>query len=634
MLIILFSGCTEPEISPETELVVLGVTEESREFTLTDIKEFTSISGTSEYQNSLGNWRGKGLYKGVLISVFAEEVGGIQPGDILIITSNDNYTQVYSYENIYPSTEREGIQGSMILAYEVNGTSIPKWKDGLQIAFLPSDERYSNEDQQQTASLDYSQAAASTRWVKSVEKLEFKREKSVTIVGEVNYTLTTTQLHRLPSITGSGKFLKSTGTVVGPFTYTGVNFSAVLELIINISTNFSIDVVASDGYKFTYTKDQIFGDVPLYNDEGVQIGHGGSNNLTLALVYEEDGSLLTEDDGGPFRMVYLGSNDPITDGHFWTKYVDTIILGKGKPTWSITLSGLSIVSISQDDFDSIVYCGDHIHNITYQYSDAGRVITYEGMPLWIALSIIDGGENESGHYIFNDLLAQEGYTVRIFSSDGSNLTLDSSITTRNDSLVLAHVKNGLSLPEEEFPVRLVSAYLPQEKWIDKIVSISITEISGFNMSWDIKLTNQMNTSYSTTLTAEDYLSIISCPHHYRSVTITEKDGMNSTYVGLPLYIVLAIFDGADGGSHYGGFDFSFNENLALSGYVVRVIANDGYSWDFESQSLINNSEIIAAYLRNGVPLSSSHGPLRIIGSELEGKQMISVVTEIQIFLPT
>ncbi|MFW9906499.1 MAG: hypothetical protein ACFFFH_19460 [Candidatus Thorarchaeota archaeon] len=630
ILIVMLSGCTKPESSQETELVVLGVSGESREYTEEDLLELTNISGTSEYQNSLGNWREKGVYKGVPISIFAEEVGGIQPGDILIVTSSDNYSQVFSYNNIYPSTEWEEIQGPMILSYEMNGKRFSKWEDGLRIAFLPTDEQYSNEDQQLTSSLESSQEAASTRWVKWVKSLEFKREESITIIGENNHTLTSSQLRKLPSVIGSGRYLKSTGTIVGPFTYTGANISAVLELIIDISTNFSIDVISSDNYKFTYTKSQILGDVPLYNEEGVPIGHGGSGNLTLALAYEEGGAPLTKDIGGPFRMVYIGSNDPLTDGHFWSKYVDTIIIKEGIPDWSIKLSGLTVENIGQDDFDSIVYCGDHVHNLTYSYSEAGRIITYEGMPLWIALSIIDGGENELNHYVFNDFLAQKGYSVQIFSSDGSNLTLDSSITTRNDSLVLAHVKNKILLPEEEFPVKLVSPKLPKEKWIDNIISISITNISGFNMTWDVVLLNQINTSYSTTLTAEEYITIVSCPHHRRSITI--KDEEDSVYVGIPLYVILAIFDGADIGSHYEGFDFSFNENLALDGYIVKVMANDGYSYDFESQLLINNTEIILAYLHNGLPLDSSLGPLRIIGSGLEEVQMVSAITEIQILL--
>lgn len=176
ILITSISGCIEQDISQDTELLVLGVSGESKEFTLTNIKELVTIGGKSEYENSFGNWRGKGTYIGVLLSIFAEEVGGIQPGDILIVTSLDNYTQVFSYENIYPSAQWEAIQGMLILAYEFNNTEIPEWEDGLQIAFLPLDEQYSNDDQQQTATPESSQAAASTRWVKWVKKLEFIRE--------------------------------------------------------------------------------------------------------------------------------------------------------------------------------------------------------------------------------------------------------------------------------------------------------------------------------------------------------------------------------------------------------------------------------------------------------------------------
>lgn len=97
------------------------------------------------------------------------------------------------------------------------------------------------------------------------------------------------------------------------------------------------------------------------------------------------------------------------------------------------------------------------------------------MPLWIALSIIDGGENGTEHFIFKDVLASQGYTVTIFSDDDTNITLTSAVATRNNSLILAHVKNNLPLPMNEFPVRLVSSYLPQSQWISKIVAISITD---------------------------------------------------------------------------------------------------------------------------------------------------------------
>ncbi len=465
-----------------------------------------------------------------------------------------------------------------------------------------------------------------------VEQPPVESEPGIMVIGLNNEVkkFTHTQIMQVPSVSGEGAFLKTTGTIVGPFTYNGANFTALLESVTNITEDFSIEAIATDGYKFTYTKDQVLGKVPLYNDEGAAIGYGGPDNVTLTLIYEEGGQAITEETGGPYRLAYIGPNAPITDGHFWTKFVGTIAIKPGIPSWSISLSGLTYAKLELDDFDSIVYCGDQVHNLSYQYSEDGRIITYEGMPLWVALSIIDGGENETNHYNFNDELAQKGYNVKIFSSEGTQLTLTSNTTSRNNSLILAHVRNNLPLPEDEFPVRLISPDLPKEKWISKITAISITDISGFEFNWSVTLTNTIDSSYSTELTAKDYLSIISCPHHHQSLLIAEEDGTNTSYEGLPLYIIISIFDGADVGTHYGGFNYSFNEGLASSGYTIRVIAADDYSWDFNSSDINNNINIIVAYLRNGAPLDPDHSPLRIIGIGFEGKQMVSAIKEIQI----
>lgn len=325
-LIGVLSGCTESGETQEIELTVFGVSGESKGYSLTDITKLTSISGTSRCENSFGNWRNNGFYRGVPISVFAEQIGGIQQGDILIVTSEDNYTQIFTYDNIYPSSEWEEIQGKMILAYEFNNTEVPKWEDGLRIVFLPLDEEYSTDDQQKTASLEYKNTAASVRWAKWVKKLQFVREsEKVTFeTPDVKYSLSYSQLKVLPSVEDSGGYLRSTGSIGGPSNYKGVNITAVLDLIINIESNFSIEVVPADFSNFTFTKQHIFGNVPLYDENGVEIGHGGVENLTLTLIYEENGVPLKETDGGPFRMGYLGFNGPISDSFFWVKFVQTI----------------------------------------------------------------------------------------------------------------------------------------------------------------------------------------------------------------------------------------------------------------------------------------------------------------------
>ncbi|MFX0209551.1 MAG: hypothetical protein ACFFDT_26445 [Candidatus Hodarchaeota archaeon] len=321
LLIGLLSGCTEPEITQEIELVILGVSGESNEFTLTDIKELTSISGTSEFQNAFGNWRDKGVYRGIPISVFAEEAGGIKKGDILIVTSVDNYTQIFTYENIYPSIEWKEIQGTMILAYEFNGTQFPDWEDGLRIAFIPPDGQYSNEDSKNTSSLE-SKRAGSQRWSRYVNKLEFRRESETVTFGydSTNYTLSWSQVLEFPAINESGSSITKVGGISGPFYYTGVNFTYVLDLLIDIDNEFSIEFVASDGYSWVFSRDQFFGNTTLYDETGNEIGHGGPENVSLILAYYE-GNQKLESDFGPFRAVYVGPTSPITGSRYWVKSV-------------------------------------------------------------------------------------------------------------------------------------------------------------------------------------------------------------------------------------------------------------------------------------------------------------------------
>ncbi|MHA1968294.1 MAG: metallophosphoesterase family protein [Candidatus Hodarchaeales archaeon] len=174
--IILFSGCTsQSKGENKIELTVIGVTGVVKNYTVEDIIALPNISGKSECQNSFGNWVNEGTYLGTPLSIFAEKVGGIQPGDRLVVTTHDNYTpQIFTYENIYPSSDWREIQGSMILAYEFNETRFPDWTDGLRIIFLPPDEMYSTGDRKNTSLIE-SSAAASTAWAKFVKQLEFQR---------------------------------------------------------------------------------------------------------------------------------------------------------------------------------------------------------------------------------------------------------------------------------------------------------------------------------------------------------------------------------------------------------------------------------------------------------------------------
>lgn len=136
-----------------------------------DLLAMLSIEGYSSYQNYYGNWKGDGTYRGVLLLELIELVGGIEQGEILRIESSDGYSQEYCYWNVYPNATWHSAQGDMILAYMFNGTSVPDWENGFEIAFLPEDGAYSNNDCLVTSAEGQGgnvYLSAGARWVKDV----------------------------------------------------------------------------------------------------------------------------------------------------------------------------------------------------------------------------------------------------------------------------------------------------------------------------------------------------------------------------------------------------------------------------------------------------------------------------------
>ena len=608
LLIGMVSGCIDTKkVDNNIILTVRGTNGTQLQYNFNNLTKQSSLIGFSAYQDSDGNWGGHGYYRGITLSLFAEKTGGMQKTDILLVKTHDNNTpQIFTYENIYPPSDQwNETQGTIILAYEFNGTKFPDWKDGLRVAFLPNDNKFSNEDNKKTASLE-SQTAAESRCIKHVSSLEFKNEDHLTlgVFGE-NKSFSWSQILRLPSIQGIAGFKKSTGTIEGPFTYTGLNLTFLFSALFNINQNFAIDVFSSDGYRITLTSKQVLGDVPIYDEFGIQIGHGSKENLSLVLGYYENNALITS--VGPFRLMFLGKDGliPFTDGHFWAKFVSFINITEGLQDFKITLEGLTSAVIGRDVFDSITFCPSAAttHHSSYSYLDGvGRNITYEGFPLYIAISIIDGNNDE--HYHYNEELALGGYEVLVKSSSGQNLSLSASQIKQNTNLFLAYKKNGIDLPQTEFPVRLIWKELSEKDWIGQIESISLINITPIDLNWSLSLVD-LNGSI-TTLNASEFLFISGCTLHHTTILIG-----NETFAGLPLYVLISIIDGGDTNLHY----FTFNEALALSGYIIQLTTLNNTKFNITSQKMAYNKSIIIAYLHNG-HLFGSEGPFAFRASGL------------------
>lgn len=137
---------------------------------------------------------------------------------------------------------------------------------------------------------------------------------------QVNYTLE--DIEALDSYNDTATMIKvgwlPDVVTEGPNEFTGVKISTILDEIENLPENYSIKAYSSDGETTDYTKDNITGNVDIYNASGTIIGNNGS---TMILAYKINGEYF-EEDTGPIRIVFCNEN--YTASNLWAKMVVSI----------------------------------------------------------------------------------------------------------------------------------------------------------------------------------------------------------------------------------------------------------------------------------------------------------------------
>ncbi|MHC1598567.1 MAG: molybdopterin-dependent oxidoreductase [Candidatus Methanofastidiosia archaeon] len=107
-----------------------------------------------------------------------------------------------------------------------------------------------------------------------------------------------------------------------PTEFKGVPLTTLYELDHNLSSDSAIRVGADDGYLATFSYNQfINGIFVTYDESGNEIPAG---ELTIILAYEEDGKPIPKEAGGPLRLVIIGPDKPISDGHWWVRFVNIL----------------------------------------------------------------------------------------------------------------------------------------------------------------------------------------------------------------------------------------------------------------------------------------------------------------------
>lgn len=139
----------------------------------------------------------------------------------------------------------------------------------------------------------------------------------------LSYTLE--ELENLEAYTGSGSYVKTkllpeTVLINGPYSFTGIKFTTILDEFNSLPEDYNITVTASDGYPSSFTKDQAYGVVDIYTETGDVTGTSGA---TMILAYKEDGEYITDEEIGPLRVAFVG-DDIVTASNIWSKMVVSI----------------------------------------------------------------------------------------------------------------------------------------------------------------------------------------------------------------------------------------------------------------------------------------------------------------------
>jgi DMSO/TMAO reductase YedYZ molybdopterin-dependent catalytic subunit len=192
------------------------------------------------------------------------------------------------------------------------------------------------------------------------------------------------------------------------------------------------------------------------------------------------------------------------------------------------------------------------------------------------------------------------------------------------TMILAYYKNGVNLTSDEGPLRLVivgpEGLLTDgyywTKWVTRL------EIQSAIADWTLVLTGP----YSDNMTRASFESGLTCKTAIHVAKWT--DSHNNVWSGMPLWYLIGWIDDKGDINR-----MEFNDTLAIQGYTVKVINENGGYREFTSLRVLRNSNIIVANTLNGAPLPEQYWPLKLVGSELSDDEMLRNVVEIQVIFP-
>jgi hypothetical protein len=144
---------------------------------------------------------------------------------------------------------------------------------------------------------------------------------SLTLVGTngQQLILNSSQLAALQSYSATGGYFDDKNTTyVGNFT--GVPILTLLNLVGGITSTEKVTVTGTDGYKVTFTYQQVQGQGLNTYDPTTRATVQPSQPLTMIIAYYCNSTNLTSDKG-PLSAAFVGPQGLLTQGRYWAYFL-------------------------------------------------------------------------------------------------------------------------------------------------------------------------------------------------------------------------------------------------------------------------------------------------------------------------
>ncbi|NQE54707.1 hypothetical protein C5S29_14045 [ANME-1 cluster archaeon GoMg3.2] len=568
----------------------------------------------AEFQN-IEN-RDYGAVRGSDVKDICNLVGGMSPRDELKIKASDGFSKRFNYTNVYEPQPR---QGPLVLTWwQAEEGYVPDYYEGMRISFFADNSTnpwgwhvFGNWDMHECFAPKYwhnysgiwpSSSGLSVKHVS--ELLIYSTEAASDVFFDNSVTLTGGYFTQTAYNSGTEYSVNNltplgaldAAATAGAFGYNVTDKKYLSKGILMLDDIRDYRYNKSDSDKWAWScsvNDHVLDDWSNSETEGLNIYALQDKDV----VYYYYGNVELPD---------YGSEDAIA--------AVMITVNTSLSDWDLELVGAVTETVAKAAFGESVACG---HYANWTDPDTGKF--WEGIPLWYLVGWVDD-EIQHGPDAFNDILAADGYTVKVIAGDGWSTSLASADIARNDGYIVANALNGSELPINTssgkpcWPLHLKGANVTGGQQVGNIAKIELVGLPGPSEGWELKLLGDVG----DVITQAEFEEAVAC----HGVTYT--DG-NDTWTGIPLWYLAGAVDDLETTSHW-----TFNDTHATANYTVKLIAGDGYNRDFVNSDIARDRGYIVANTLNGEELEEGSFPLKLVGREVFGGNKIGNIVAIEL----